>query len=86
MEDEGLGVHAANHLQKHYHFKPEIEIVDGGTSVLDLLTFFGPEKSILIIDAVNFEMEPGTVVSLKTMPYLLNLIQKFLSIIWGFQI
>ena len=64
-EDEGIGVHAANHLQEHYHFKPEIEIVDGGTSGLDLLPFFGPEKSILIIDAVNFEMEPGTVGKLE---------------------
>ncbi|MBC8374396.1 MAG: HyaD/HybD family hydrogenase maturation endopeptidase [FCB group bacterium] len=65
MEDEGIGVHAANHLQEHYHFKPEIEIVDGGTSGLDLLTFFGPEKSILIIDAVNFDMAPGTVAKLE---------------------
>ena len=65
MQDEGIGVHAANHLEANYNFKPEIEIVDGGTSGLDLLTFFGPEKSILIIDAVNFDMEPGTVGSLE---------------------
>lgn len=61
MEDEGIGVHAVNHLEKNYRFKPEIEIVDGGTSGLDLLPFFGPEKSILLIDAVNFDMDPGTV-------------------------
>ncbi len=65
MEDEGIGVHVANHLEKTYQFTPEIEIVDGGTSGLDLLPFFGPEKSILIIDAVNFNMEPGTVASLE---------------------
>ena len=65
MEDEGIGVHAANHLEAHYDFQPEIEIVDGGTSGLDLLTFFGPEKTILIIDAVNFDMEPGTVAKLE---------------------
>ena len=61
MEDEGIGVHAVNHLEKNYRFTPEIEIVDGGTSGLDLLPFFGPEKSILLIDAVNFNMDPGTV-------------------------
>lgn len=61
MEDEGIGVHAVNHLEENYHFKPEIEIVDGGTSGLDLLPFFGTEKSILLIDAVNFDMAPGTV-------------------------
>ena len=65
MEDEGIGVHVANHLEQNYLFKPEIEIVDGGTSGLDLLPFFGPEKSILIIDAVNFDMKPGTVASLE---------------------
>jgi hydrogenase maturation protease len=61
MEDEGIGVHAVNHLEENYHFKPEIEIVDGGTSGLDLLPFFGTDKSILLIDAVNFDMAPGTV-------------------------
>ena len=61
MEDEGIGVHAVRHLEEHYRFEPEIEIVDGGTSGLDLLPFFGPEKSILLIDAVNFDMPPGTV-------------------------
>lgn len=65
MEDEGIGVHAARYLEENYQFQPEIEIVDGGTSGLDLLPFFGPEKSILIIDAVNFDMEPGTVGTLE---------------------
>jgi len=65
MEDEGIGVHAVNHLEKNYLFKPEIEIVDGGTSGLDLLPFFGTEKSILLIDAVNFDMDPGTVGALE---------------------
>jgi len=61
MEDEGIGVHAVRYLEENYQFQPEIEIVDGGTSGLDLLPFFGPEKSILIVDAVNFDLEPGTV-------------------------
>lgn len=61
MQDEGIGVHAANYLEQNYRFSPEVEIVDGGTSGLDLLPFFGSEKSILIIDAVNFDLEPGTI-------------------------
>jgi len=65
MEDEGIGVHVANHLEEKYHFSPEIEIVDGGTSGLDLLPFFDQENSVLIIDAVNFHMAPGTVGVLK---------------------
>jgi len=65
MEDEGIGVHAIRHLEEKYTFSPEIEIVDGGTSGLDLLPFFGPEKSILLVDAVNFNMKPGTVASLE---------------------
>ncbi|NQV50685.1 MAG: hydrogenase maturation protease, partial [Candidatus Marinimicrobia bacterium] len=38
---------------------------DGGTSGLDLLPFFDQENSVLIIDAVNFHMAPGTVGVLK---------------------
>jgi len=61
LEDEGIGVHVVRHLEQQYRFSPEIEIVDGGTSGLDLLPFFGTDKAILLIDAVNFDMQPGTV-------------------------
>ena len=61
MEDEGIGVHVARHLEDNYQFDPKIEIVDGGTSGLDLLPFFSSDRHVLLIDAVDLHMAPGTV-------------------------
>ena len=59
MQDEGIGVHIANLLIKHYAFSPAIGIIDGGTTGTDLLPYFENSDRILIIDAVNFEKYPG---------------------------
>ncbi len=59
MSDEGVGVHVVNQLEKKYTFNPEIEIIDGGTSGSELLQFFEDNDKVLIVDAVNFEKEPG---------------------------
>ena len=61
MQDEGAGVHLVRRLEERYKFEPEIEIVDGGTSGLDLLPFFGSDKCLLICDAVNFNKAPGSI-------------------------
>ncbi|MBE9511822.1 MAG: hydrogenase maturation protease, partial [Bacteroidetes bacterium] len=55
MQDEGIGVHIANLLDKTYRFEPEIRIIDGGTTGTDLLPYFEDSNKVLIIDAVNFE-------------------------------
>ena len=59
MQDEGVGVHAVNYLQEHFHTPPELEIVDGGTSGLDLLPYIAERDAVLFVDAVNFGREPG---------------------------
>jgi hydrogenase maturation protease len=59
MQDEGIGVHIANLLDKTYRFEPEIRIIDGGTTGTDLLPYFEDSNKVLIIDAVNFEKHPG---------------------------
>ncbi len=38
MQDEGVGVHAVKYIQEHFE-TPGLEIVDGGTSGLDLLDY-----------------------------------------------
>jgi hydrogenase maturation protease len=65
MKDEGIGVHIANLLIKHYSFSPEITIIDGGTTGTDLLPYFESSERILIIDAVNFEEKPGHIGIIK---------------------
>ncbi len=60
--DEGIGVRAAQYLYKHYDFPPEVEIVDGGTQGIALLGFVEKAQRLLILDAVDFSLKPGTVV------------------------
>ncbi|MCF7808760.1 MAG: HyaD/HybD family hydrogenase maturation endopeptidase [Candidatus Marinimicrobia bacterium] len=61
MQDEGVGIHALRALQENYRFEPEIELVDGGTSGLDLLPFFRPESHMIMLDAMTFDQPPGSV-------------------------
>ena len=59
LQDEGVGVHAIRYLEEHYEMPPELEIVDGGTSGLDLLPYIEGRERVLFVDAVNFGKEPG---------------------------
>ncbi|MGQ9921758.1 MAG: HyaD/HybD family hydrogenase maturation endopeptidase [Desulfobacca sp.] len=58
MQDEGVGVHVVRQLQEHYEM-PGVELVDGGTSGLDLLPFLENRERLLVVDAVDFGREPG---------------------------
>ena len=59
LRDEGVGVHAVNAIKERYSFSPDVEIIDGGTLGLDLLHLIGGREKLLLIDAVNFNKEPG---------------------------
>jgi len=61
MGDEGVGIHALNKLQESYTFSPDINFVDGGTIGIDLIPYFEECKKMIIIDAVDFQEEPGYV-------------------------
>ncbi len=59
MRDEGIGVHAVRELQARYEIPESLQVVDGGTSGLDLLPFIENRDKVLVVDAVNFRKEPG---------------------------
>ena len=59
LQDEGIGVHVVKELENNYHFTPQINLIDGGTSGFDLLPYFEENDKIIIVDAVNFGEEPG---------------------------
>jgi hydrogenase maturation protease len=61
MQDEGVGVHAVNRFRERYRVPDFVEIVDGGTCGLDLMPVIEGRKKVLIVDAVNFDQEPGYV-------------------------
>ncbi|MCL0046898.1 HyaD/HybD family hydrogenase maturation endopeptidase [Thermodesulfovibrionales bacterium] len=74
LRDEGVGVHVVNAIKQRYIFPPEVEIIDGGTTGLDLLPFFEGKDKILIVDAADFGKEPGhiEIVEDKNIPSLLS--------------
>lgn len=59
LMDEGVGVHAVNAFQQQYRVPDYVEIVDGGAAGLDLLPFIDGREKLLMVDAVNFDREPG---------------------------
>lgn len=61
LSDDGVGVHAVNKLVSEYQFPGNVEFIDGGTKGLDLLPLFENRDRVLIIDAANFNKEPGTI-------------------------
>ncbi len=65
LSDEGVGVHLIRLLRERYDFPPEVEILDGGTLGLDLLPYVEAANRLLIVDAVQMDALPGTVVRLE---------------------
>jgi hydrogenase maturation protease len=65
LSDEGVGVHVVNAMKERYAFSPPIDVIDGGTLGLDLLPLFQDRDRILIVDAVDFGQESGTVGTLE---------------------
>ena len=61
LMDEGVGVHTVNAFQERYSVPDYVEIIDGGAAGLDLLPFIEGREKLLMVDAVNFDREPGYV-------------------------
>lgn len=68
LSDEGAGVKAVEELQNRYDCSDAVEIVDGGTSGSELLSYFDDRSHILIIDAVKTGNQPGTIVRVDDPP------------------
>ena len=65
LEDEGLGIHALNTLQRRYDLPPEVECLDGGTSGMALVDLISRRKHLLVLDAVQSGDPPGTLVRMS---------------------
>ncbi|GBE41096.1 hydrogenase 2 maturation protease [bacterium BMS3Bbin09] len=61
LSDDGVGVHTLNRLKEEYDLPEYVELIDGGTKGLDLLPFLEERDKVMIIDAANFNKEPGTI-------------------------
>ncbi|MDJ0918014.1 MAG: HyaD/HybD family hydrogenase maturation endopeptidase [Woeseiaceae bacterium] len=58
--DEGFGIRAVGTLNERYEFPDNVRVMDGGTQGIFLLPWVRAAKALLIFDAVDFNLEPGT--------------------------
>jgi len=64
LQDEGFGPHMVAFLQNHYDFPDYVQVVDGGTAGLELLTVIEKCDKLLLIDAVKTDSIPGSAVKI----------------------
>jgi hydrogenase maturation protease len=58
--DEGFGIRALESLHRDWRFGPRTRLLDGGTQGLYLLPFVEGCRRLLIFDAVDYGLPPGT--------------------------
>lgn len=58
--DEGFGVRCVEALHQRYHLPPEVQLVDGGTQGMYLLDYVCSNTHVLVLDAIDYKLEPGT--------------------------
>jgi hydrogenase maturation protease len=64
MGDDGLGLAALERLRAGWRFHPPPSLVDGGTWGMNLLHEIEEAKRVLLVDAINADRPPGTLVVL----------------------
>ncbi len=58
--DEGFGVRAAEALHARYAVPSGVAIVDGGTQGFALMDYVASARRLLVLDAIDFGLPPGT--------------------------
>ncbi len=61
LRDEGVGVRVIEELYTRYTFPREVELLDGGTSGIELLSYIRGREMVVIIDAMINGYSPGMV-------------------------
>lgn len=60
LKDEGIGVHVVREMGR-MNLPDSVELVDVGTSTLDLLSYIEDAEKLIIVDALEGGEEPGTI-------------------------
>jgi len=58
--DEGFGVRAVEELNRHYVFARNVRVIDGGTQGIYLVQYVRAAEVLLVFDAVDYGLAPGT--------------------------
>ena len=64
LQDDGVGVHVIKELENE-KLPSTIELVDGGTSTLDMLGFFLDYKKVIVVDCLRAGLNPGTIYKIR---------------------
>jgi len=64
VQDEGVGIRALEWLQAHC-VCPNVQMIDGGTMGLDLLHYLEGIDHLLILDAIQANKPPGSIITLR---------------------
>ncbi len=70
--DDGAGVHALQMLRDSHRVPAGVSLIEGGTLGLELISYLQDAKSIMLLDAVDANAEPGSLFRL-TREDLLNM-------------
>ncbi len=60
LKDEGVGVQIAQKMMKT-RLPANVEVLDGGTASLDLISYLKGRKKVIVIDCVRGGDKPGTI-------------------------
>jgi hydrogenase maturation protease len=60
LHDEGIGVYVVEQMQKG-SVPDYVELLDGGTAGADLLDHICDRPKVIVVDAVDADIEPGTI-------------------------
>jgi hydrogenase maturation protease len=59
--DEGFGVRAVEELHRQWRFPDRVMLVDGGTQGFNLLPHVQAARRVIVFDAIDYGLPPGTI-------------------------
>lgn len=64
LSDEGVGVRVIESLMERHRLPDNVEVIDGGTSGMDLLNTIAGRDHLIVCDAIKADADPGSVLRL----------------------
>jgi len=61
LKDEGVGVRVVEEMTRRYAFPENVEVLDGGTLGMELMRFLLGTDRVIIIDAIDGSLPPGSI-------------------------
>ncbi len=58
--DEGFGVRAVQELHRQWRFPAQVRLMDGGTQGFNLLPHVQEARRMIVFDAIDYGLPPGT--------------------------